>query len=192
MHLRWCTKRERASNPFSISKRQRRSSVNGGFRSCRSDCSWGTISSSSASSFSFPCLWTSSATVCNSVSLRSPRYYRNEICVMSISLILKDEPNTRRKIIKNERRCRNGVPKVHKQGRIKVMVSIQSLIHPYIFTPYNFQYQTCLQFFFFSSKAATLSILVFSKLLERRGQSCIKFNFIPWQHTDFTRCSKYT
>ena len=35
---------------------------------------------------------------------------------------------------KNEKRCRNGVPKVHKQGRIKVVVSIQSLIHPYIFS----------------------------------------------------------
>ena len=36
--------------------------------------------------------------------------------------------------MKNEKRCRNGVKKVHKQGRIKVMVNIQSLIHPYIFS----------------------------------------------------------
>ena len=52
--------------------------------------------------------------------------------------------------------------KVHKQGRIKVMVSIQSLIHPYIFTPYNFQYKTCLQLFFFSVAKQLLSPFLFS------------------------------
>ena len=83
MHLRWCTKREWASTPFFISGRQRWSSVNGGFISCCSDSSCGTISSSSASSLSFPLLWTSWATPCNSASLRSPfcaRCYRNETC----------------------------------------------------------------------------------------------------------------
>ena len=33
-----------------------------------------------------------------------------------------------RKIIKNEKRCRNGMPNVHEQERIEVMVNIQSPI----------------------------------------------------------------
>ena len=70
--MRWCTKREWASNPFSISWCQRWSSVNGAFTSCCRDSSWGTISSSSASSFSLPYFWISQATPCNSASLRSP------------------------------------------------------------------------------------------------------------------------
>ena len=42
--------------------------------------------------------------------------------------ITKKVQKQERKIIKNEKRCRNGVPKVHEQGRIKVLVDIQSLI----------------------------------------------------------------
>ena len=108
MHLRWCTKREWPSNPFIfISKCQRWSSFNGGFTSRCSDSSWGTISSSSASSCSFPHLWTSRATLCNSASLRSPfcaRRYRNKTCVMNMSLwlTLKDEPNTKLCLVKLE------------------------------------------------------------------------------------------
>ena len=40
-----------------------------------------------------------------------------------------------RKIIENEKRCRNGVPKSTPTRKdIKVKVNIQSLIHPYIFS----------------------------------------------------------
>ena len=99
MHLRWCTKREWASTAFSISECQRLSSVNEAFTSCCSDCSWGTISSSSASSFSFPPLWISRATSCNSVSLRSPfcaRPYRT-MCdeyLPGNEFSVRDVPNT--------------------------------------------------------------------------------------------------
>ena len=98
MHLRWWTKREWASTAFIIPQCQRWSSVNEGFTLCCSDCSWGTISSSSASSFSFPPLWISRATSCNSVSLRSPfcaRRYRNMWWVSPCNVFsLRDVPNT--------------------------------------------------------------------------------------------------
>ena len=43
--------------------------------------------------------------------------------------------NKDRKIIENEKRCRNGVPKSTQTRKdIKVKVNIQSLIHPYIFS----------------------------------------------------------
>ena len=93
MHLRWYTKWKWASDPFLVSCRQRRSNVNGAFTSCCSDSSWGTISSSSASSFSFSLPWTSWATPCNSISLRSPfcaRCYRNEY-VLEWQCLLKLE-----------------------------------------------------------------------------------------------------
>ena len=77
IHSRWYTNRECDSNPLSISECQRWSSD---YTSCSSE-SW-AISNSSASSFSFPYLWTSLATPCNSVSLRPPfsaKRYRNGV-----------------------------------------------------------------------------------------------------------------
>ena len=71
MHLRRCTKREWASELFSKSTYQRWSSLNDAFVSS-SVFSMGTISNASANSASLPASWTSSATPCNSISLRPP------------------------------------------------------------------------------------------------------------------------
>ena len=51
--------------------------------------------------------------------------YKNDIYVY-INIYIQD-----RKIIENEKRCRNGSAPTRKD--IKVKVNIQSLIHPYIF-----------------------------------------------------------
>ena len=77
---------EWASSPLSIPESQCRSSVIGAFASASSDFKRGTASEASTSSFSFPALWTSSATPFSSTSVKSPRcarYYRKR---WSISL----------------------------------------------------------------------------------------------------------